>query len=90
MIPLRTLCMAHNVRLDKIWIEEYCVKKPSLLTVVLYGLCAVIWTLRAILEIAYQTYNDSVFWFVMNMLCAVIWIVAFIVNLKRYRSKQDG
>ena len=64
-------------------------KKPSRLTVILYGVCAVIWTIRVILEVAYQTYNDSVFWFVLNVLCAVIWIAAFVVNLKRYRANQE-
>ncbi len=64
-------------------------KKPSRLTIILFGACAVIWTIRAILEVVYQTYNDSVFGFVLNVLCAVIWIAAFVVNLKRYRSNKD-
>lgn len=64
-------------------------KKTSQLTVRLYALCAVIWTIRAILEVVYKTYNDSIFWFILNLLCAVLWIVAFIVNLKRYRSNKD-
>ena len=64
-------------------------KNPSRLTVILFGMCAVIWTIRAILDVAYQTYNDSVFWFVLNVLCAVIWIAAFVVNLKRYRVNQE-
>ncbi|MBQ3170042.1 MAG: hypothetical protein IJB99_09815 [Clostridia bacterium] len=64
-------------------------KKPSRLTVILFGVCAVIWTIRAILEVAYQTYNDSVFWFILNVLCAVIWIAAFILNLKRYRANEE-
>ena len=64
-------------------------KKPSRLTVILFGVCAVIWTIRAILEVAYQTYNDSVFWFILNVLCAVIWIAAFIVNLKRFRANEE-
>ena len=64
-------------------------KQPRRLTVILFGACAVIWTIRAILEVVYQTYNDSVFWFVLNVLCAVIWIAAFVVNLKRYRSNKD-
>jgi hypothetical protein len=45
-----------------------------------------------VLEVSYQTYTESVFWFVMNLLCAVIWIAAFLVNLKRYqrdRSERD-
>lgn len=64
-------------------------KKVSRLSVILYAVCAVIWTIRAILEIIYKTYNDSVFWFVMNILCAALWIAAFIVNVKRYRSNTD-
>lgn len=62
--------------------------KPSRLAVALFGACAVIWVIRVILEIVYQTYNDSGFWFVLNILCAVIWIVAFVVNLKRYHSNK--
>ena len=64
-------------------------KKPSRFVVILYGICAVLWTVRDILEIVFKTYNDSGFWFVMNILCAVLWIAAFIVNLKRYRSNKD-
>lgn len=64
-------------------------KRASHLTVILCGLCAVIWTVRAILEVFYQTYNYSVFGFVLNVLCAVVWIGAFIVNLKKYRSNRD-
>ena len=64
-------------------------KQPRRLTVILFGACAVIWTIRAVLEVVYQTYNDSVFGFVLNVLCAVIWIAAFVINLKRYRSNKD-
>ena len=63
-------------------------KKPSRLAVAIFGACAVIWAIRVILEIVYQTYNDSVFQFVLNILCTVIWIAAFVVNLKRYRSNK--
>jgi hypothetical protein len=63
-------------------------KKVSKFTVILYAFCAVIWTIRTILEVADETYNDSAFWFVMNILCAVLCIRAFIVNLKRYRSDK--
>ena len=68
--------------------ERDNMKKPSRLGVILFGACAVIWSVRAILEVVYQTYHDSVFWFVLNVLCSVIWIAAFIVNLKRYRSHK--
>lgn len=64
-------------------------KKTRHLTVALLGVCAVIWSIRVILEIVYQTYTDSIFWFVLNILCAVIWIAAFVINLKRCRSHKE-
>lgn len=64
-------------------------KKISRLNLILFGSCAVIWTIRAVLEAVHQTYQDSVFWFVMNMLCAVLWIAAFIVNMYRYRAQNS-
>lgn len=65
-------------------------KKVSGLSVILYALCAAIWTIRVMLDIAYQTYNHSFSLFVLNILCAIVWSVSFVVNLKRYRSKKDG
>ena len=65
-------------------------KKTSLAAVILVGLAAVIWTIRAVLEIILKTYNESVFCFVLNVLCSVVWIVSFIVNLKRYRSNREN
>ena len=65
-------------------------KKTSLADVILVGLAAVIWTIRAVLEIVLKTYNESVFLFVLNVLCSVVWIVSFIVNLKRYRSNREN
>ena len=64
-------------------------KKPSLITVILFGWCAVIWTIRAIVEVASLTHNDSVFWVILNILCAIIWIVAFVINLKRYGANKE-
>lgn len=64
-------------------------KNPSRLTVILYAVCAVVWTMRAIQEVIYQTYNNSVFWFVLDILCTVIWIAAFVVTLKRYHSYKE-
>ena len=54
-------------------------KKTSLLAVILYGICAVIWTVRVIVEIVYKTYNDSVFMFVLGIFCALIWICSFFI-----------
>lgn len=65
-------------------------KKTSLVAVILVGLAAVIWTIRAVLEIVLKTYNESIFLFVLNVLCSVVWIVSFIVNLKRYRSNREN
>lgn len=65
-------------------------KKPSLFAVILYALCAVIWSVRVMFEVIYSSYYNSVFLFVLNILCALIWIAAFIVNLKRYRSNKEN
>ena len=64
-------------------------KKTSGISVILCAFCAVIWTIRAILEVLYKTYNDSIWGFGLNILCAVLWIAAFILNLKNYRSNKD-
>ena len=61
-------------------------KKTSLFVVILYGVCAIIWTARAILEIVYRTYTDSAVMFVLSMLCAVVWVGAFVASLIRYRA----
>ena len=64
-------------------------KKTSLLAVILYGLCAVIWTVRVVLEVVYQTYTYSIPWFILNVFCAIIWTVGFVLNLKRYRAQKE-
>ena len=64
-------------------------KKKDKTIVILYAACAVIWTVRAILDIVYRTYNESAFLFVLNILCAVIWIAAFIGQYMKYRYGED-
>lgn len=64
-------------------------KKTSLFAVVLYGICAVIWTVRAVVEIIYKTYQDSMLMFILSMLCAVVWVVAFLASLMKYRAGRD-
>ena len=59
------------------------------LALILYAVCAGIWTVRAVLEIAYQTYKESVLWFVLALLCAIVWIAAAIAQYRKYRSNKD-
>jgi len=63
-------------------------KKTSYLNMIIFGLCAIIWIIRVILDIVYQTYSNSVFGFILNILCAVVWSAAFILEFKRYRSNK--
>jgi uncharacterized protein with PQ loop repeat len=64
-------------------------KKVTLVGTILCGVAAVIWTIRAVLDIVYVTYHTSPVIPVLSVLCAVIWIVAFFVNLNRYRSSKE-
>lgn len=58
------------------------------ITLKLYAVCAIIWTLTTIISIIRKLYIDSLFLFVMNMLCAVLWMIAFIAELKRNKSER--
>lgn len=64
-------------------------KHPTRITVILYLACAVIWTIKVILNIIYQTYNVSVFWFALDILVAIIWTAAFVKWRKAYCSNKD-
>ena len=64
-------------------------KKVSTGCVVVFGLCAVVWSVRVLLDIIYKTYNDSAVLFVLNALVALLWIGAFAVQLRKYRSARD-
>ena len=63
-------------------------KKTKRITLILYGLCAIVWTLRVIFGIVYKEYDyDSVF-FILDVLTALIWIAAFIRWTIKYRSEK--
>ena len=64
-------------------------KKPSGLFVIIFGVCAVLWTVKVIFEITNPINIVPGFWFVLDVLCAVLWITAFVVNLKRYLSNKE-
>ena len=66
-----------------------CMKKAGGVSVILYGMCAVIWTIRVILDVVNHTVYVPGFSFVLNVLCAVLWIACFVVNLKRYLSNKE-
>lgn len=46
-------------------------KKPKRITLVLYGLCAVIWSLRVIIGVMYKEYDYSFGFFILNVLAAL-------------------
>lgn len=64
-------------------------KKPKRITLVLYGLCAVIWSLRVIISVMYKEYDYSFGFFILNVLAALVWIAAFVKWMLKYRSKKD-
>ena len=64
-------------------------RKLTYFTVFGFGLNALLWTIKAIVDVVYQTYNNSVLWSVLSILNAVLWNISFVVNLKRYRSNQE-
>ena len=39
-------------------------EKPKKITVILYGVCAVIWILRVVFAVIEKEYHDSIFFFV--------------------------
>jgi len=63
-------------------------KKTSRSTVILFGVCAVIWTVRAVVDVFNQIYNESIFLFMLDWLCALLWVAAFVGILRKYRSAQ--
>ncbi len=56
---------------------------------VLIAFCAVVWTLRVVLDIITQTYNDSMLLFVLHIICAVAWIIATTANIARAVSRKE-
>ena len=63
-------------------------KKPKLSILVLYGVCAFVWTIRAVLGVIYREYASSPVLFALNGICALIWIVAFVRWLVLYLSDK--
>lgn len=64
-------------------------KKTSIVVVILYGMCAVIWTVKSFIDIYYKTYTDNGFVFAMDVLCSILWIISFVILLRRYIANKD-
>ena len=64
-------------------------RKPTYFAIFGYGLNALLWTIKAIADVMFQTYCNSVFGVVLSVLNAVLWNISFVVNLKRYRSNPE-
>ena len=63
-------------------------KKSKLSVVILYGLCAAIWTILAILAAVHKAYEYSQSFFVLTILCALVWFAAFVRWLIKYCSND--
>lgn len=67
-------------------------KKPSRFVLILDGICALMYTVKVIVdivEIVSKTYDNSFFLFVLNIFCAVVWIYIMIVHLKNDSNKDE-
>ncbi len=64
-------------------------KNVGLTAFILYVLCAVIWSVRLVLEILDHSYRGSEFRIGMDVLCVGLWIVAAIVQYRRYRTEKE-
>lgn len=58
-------------------------KSVSLATVVLYGICAVLWLVLCVREFAASGSASG-----LQVFCAAVWIVGFFVLLARYRKQK--
>ena len=64
-------------------------KKPSVITLILFGLCAVLWSARCVADVICGEFRDPDVLFPMNVFCAAAWIAAFVLQLIRYRSHRE-
>ena len=63
-------------------------KKVSIVSAIIYGICAVFWTLRAMFDVINTPYTATPILLVSEVVCAVCLIVAFIVQLKRCTKSE--
>ena len=61
-------------------------RKITKTLLILYGLCAVIWTAGTIMKLVYGT---TVLDITLSLLCAVIWTFLLIIMIRRYRNQRE-
>ncbi|MBP5660094.1 MAG: hypothetical protein J6X08_02040 [Lachnospiraceae bacterium] len=61
-------------------------KKQKRILTVIFGLCAVIWVINAVIGIVEKEYLDKGSNFIFYAVMAVAWIVIFILHVVQYRK----
>lgn len=56
-------------------------KKLSVTTAVLCGICAILWTVKVVLEITLSVFSVNPFVFILDIACAIIWTCVFVVQI---------
>lgn len=70
---------------DKLEFAEVMIMKEGhIISVISFGLCAIIWTVRAVFDIINTAYTTTPILLVLDVVNVICWIVAFIVQLKKY------
>lgn len=64
-------------------------KKPKDSTLVIYGACAVTWTVLAVSKIIHRSEGDPMFVLILYGLCALLWMVSFVDRWRKNRSNQQ-
>lgn len=64
-------------------------KKPKDSVLVIYGACALIWTILTLTKIPRYMEDNSIILLILNAVCAVLWIVAFVLRYRELRRNQQ-
>lgn len=64
-------------------------KKPKDPTLVIYGACALIWTILTLMNLPRYIQGNSILFLILNAVCAVLWIVVFVLRYRELRRSQQ-
>lgn len=64
-------------------------KKPKDPTLVIYGACALIWTILTLMKLPRYIQGNSILLLILNAVCAVLWIVVFVLRYRELRRSQQ-